>query len=88
MGLYSIIFLFESSFPSSLSFLACRPEARRTPKASLMVTIKKQKDSMKTSLERPDLKPTQVVKVVTRAVWLEGKPPVLQTRLSAKAFRE
>ena len=43
---------------------------------------------MKVSLETPDLKPTQVVRVVTRAVWLEGKPPVRHTRLSDKAFRE
>jgi len=40
------------------------------------------------SLETPDLKPTHVVSVVTRAVWLEGKPPVRQTRLSARALRE
>ena len=43
---------------------------------------------MKTSLEIPDLKPTHVVSVETRAVWLEGKPPVRQSRLSASAFSE
>ena len=64
------------------------PEARRTPKASLIVTIKKQKAKMKVSLETPDLKATHVVRVVTRAVWLEGKPPVRQTRLSDKALSE
>ena len=40
------------------------------------------------SLDTPDLKPMQVVSVVTRAVWLEGKPPVRQMRLSAKALSE
>ena len=59
-----------------------------TPKASRIVTIKKQKESMKVSLDTPDLKPTQVVSVATRAVWLDGNPPVRQIKLSARAFRE
>ena len=47
-----------------------------------------QKESIKVSLETPDLNPMHVVSVVTRAVWLEGKPPVRQIRLSARALSE
>lgn len=81
-GKYSISPFSCNTLPISLSFLPCMPLLRRTPAASRTVTIRKQKARMNVSEFKPSLRPIEVAKDATKALWLEGKPPVLHMRLS------
>lgn len=58
------------------------PFARLTPRASRTVTIKKQNERMKISESSPDLNAMDVERHATRALWLEGMPPVRQSKSS------
>ena len=75
-------------FPSSFNLFAWIPLERLTPKASLITTIIKQNAKIKISEFIPALKPIVVQREETKAVWLEGIPPVLHSKSSNNCFRE
>lgn len=72
----------ESSFPRRLRARACWPAARRTPIASLTTTRAKQSERMKMLEFGPSVSAIAVVIDTTRALWLEGMPPVFQKKVT------
>lgn len=72
---------FERFVPRELSALACNPADRLTPMASRMTTKAKKKDKANMSEDTPLDKPIDVTIEMTKALWLEGMPPVFQNNV-------
>ena len=73
-------------FPILLIIFAWIPFALLTPTASRTVTIKKQKERTNSPESNPSVIPMQVQRQATRALWLEGIPPVRHIRSSTSSF--